>query len=107
MRARSRLPAVCALTAASLPLPCPLAGRTDIIRLLLEAEPKLLDRRNADKATPLLVACMAGHQAAAVLLASKGADVEVRRCRREGLLGGGLAAGSPARHACNRLAAFC
>lgn len=54
-------------------------GRIDIIRALLEAEPKLLDARNNDKATPLLLAAAGGHQAAAILLASKGADVEARR----------------------------
>lgn len=51
-------------------------GRTDIIRLLLGAKAKI-DARNKDKATPLLLAAIAGHQPAAILLAGKGADVEV------------------------------
>lgn len=51
-------------------------GRTDIIRLLLGAKAKI-DARNQDKATPLLLAAIAGHQPAAILLAGKGADVEV------------------------------
>lgn len=53
-------------------------GRTDIIRLLLGAKAKI-DACNKDKATPLLLAAIAGHQPAAILLAGKGADVEVGR----------------------------
>ena len=52
-------------------------GRTDVIRALLAAGARI-NARNADKATPLLLAAIAGHQPAAILLAGKGADVEVR-----------------------------
>lgn len=49
-----------------------------MIRALLQARARI-DARNNDKATPLLLAAIAGHQPAAILLAGKGADVEVSR----------------------------
>jgi 26S proteasome non-ATPase regulatory subunit 10 len=55
-------------------------GRTPVIKVLLGDGGAQLDPRNNDGATPLLLAAMGGHQTAALLLAARGADVEVRRC---------------------------
>lgn len=54
-------------------------GRTPVVKLLLGEGGAQLDPRNKDGATPLLLATMGGHQTAALFLAAKGADVEVRR----------------------------
>lgn len=53
------------------------AGRAEALRELLQhtARP-LINARDASGATPLLLAAAGGHQAAAILLAGKGADVE-------------------------------
>lgn len=58
-----------------------------MIRALLQARARI-DARNNDKATPLLLAAIAGHQPAAILLAGKGADVEVSRPAAQPLAGG-------------------
>lgn len=53
-------------------------GRVDVVKLLLDAGGAKLDARNREQQTPLLLAAMGGHHAAALLLAGRGADVEVR-----------------------------
>jgi 26S proteasome non-ATPase regulatory subunit 10 len=53
------------------------AGRAEALReLLLHTAKPLINARDVSGATPLLLACVGGHQAAAILLAAKGADVE-------------------------------
>ncbi|KAG7671397.1 hypothetical protein Ndes2437A_g04051 [Nannochloris sp. 'desiccata'] len=53
------------------------AGRAEALReLLLHTSKPLINARDISGSTPLLLAASGGHQAAAVLLAAKGADVE-------------------------------
>lgn len=52
-------------------------GRVDVMRVLLAGGKAKLDARNKEGATPLLLAAIGGHQAAALFLAAQGADVEV------------------------------
>lgn len=57
------------------------AGRTEALRVLIEEGHAKVDARNKEGATPLLLAAQSGCQPAALYLASRGADVEVRRGR--------------------------
>ena len=54
------------------------AGHSDAIKELLAATPRhLINAKDASGATSLLLAASCGHQAAAIVLAGSGADVEV------------------------------
>jgi len=50
-------------------------GKTDAVRLILEKDPRLVNLRDQDGATPLHSACYEGHKEIVSLLLSKGADV--------------------------------
>lgn len=53
-------------------------GELDRVRDLLQAEPELVNRRDAKGRTPLHLAANAGHEAIAELLIDHGADLEAR-----------------------------
>ena len=54
------------------------AGRSEALRELLDKTPKhMINAKDLSGATPLLLAAVGGHQAAAIQLAGRGADVEM------------------------------
>lgn len=57
------------------------AGRVEALRVLIEEGRSKVDARNKEGSTPLLLAAESGCQPAALYLASRGADVEVREVR--------------------------
>ena len=70
-------------------------GNLDTLRVLLAAKPEIANAVDRNKETPLHVACRAGHEALAVVLKMRGADIMAKNYR--GQLASDVAQGAAVR----------